>query len=100
MAVLYNQCFLDCANSTIIAYQDVSGFMRIGVHTLAGWVVQQLDLNNINNTGLALTHWPDADWDVNRTQLYYQSSDLNLSMISWPTGIFGKDGKHIIDVTL
>ena len=87
---MYYQC-RDCANETIVAFQDQNDHLKIGNLTSAGWALTILDgLYGPNNptphplpgTGLAfcpnyLPGLPD------RIDLYYQTLWDNISLASW-----------------
>lgn len=82
VAVMYYQCAV-CTNTTIIAYQDDNGFVQIVNKTSTDWISTQINLNPINNTGLALQLFPQAN-----VNLYYQESNLSLSSAWWiPSGL-------------
>lgn len=86
LSALYHQC-ARCANTTIIAYQDINNLVQIGNETSDGWTVKQVNLNPIKRTGLALQPFYRAGI-VDQINLYYQKSNLNLSLASWaPPGI-------------
>lgn len=70
-------------NFTVIAYQDVNGFIRIGDQTPVGWILAQAKLNPINNTGLAL-QFEGYYNQKGSISLYYQMSNLSLSSAWWP----------------
>ena len=81
MGVVYHQC-AKCSNNTIIAFQDVNGFVQVGNRTSNGWILTQVDVGAVNNTGLALGTVTVAAVP-RRISLYYQASSLNLSQYVW-----------------
>ena len=86
LAAMYNQCSR-CANTTIIAFQDVNRLVQIGNLTSDGWTLTQLGsaLDPEIGTGLALQPFyfsGSQDW----INLYHQKSNLNLSLASWIPG--------------
>lgn len=81
VSVVYHQC-ANCSNNTIIAYQDVNGFVQIGNRTSDGWILTQVDINPINNTGLALALEITSGLPK-FVDIYYQAPNLNLGLHSW-----------------
>lgn len=84
IAALYNQC-QRCANTTLIAFQDVNGFVQIGNLTSSGWSITQLanDLAPAVGTGLALQPFYRANTS-DQINLYYQKADgLNLTLAAY-----------------
>ncbi len=88
---MYNQCTL-CANTTIVAFQDVNNFVQISNRTSAGWALTHVNLNPINNTGLALQPHYYAGL-ADQINLYYQKSNLNLSLASFSPAELTNGGK-------
>lgn len=99
LSVTYNQC-ASCENSTIIAYQDINGFVQIGVQTSARWRVKHFNLHSIVNTGLALKTNQDSESSAVGAFLVYQRSDLNISAVWWRTTDEDIRGKVITDQAL
>lgn len=83
ISAMYNQCRL-CANTTIIAFQDTNGFFQIGNLTSDGWTLEQLgpDLEPEIGTALALQPFYRSGSE-DRINLYYQKSNLNMSLAGW-----------------
>lgn len=90
LPALYHQCAL-CANTTIIAYQDVNSFVQVGNRTSNGWTVKQV-LNPVNRTGLALQPFY-REGIVDQINLYHQKSNLNLSLACWTPPEVNNGGK-------
>lgn len=89
---MYNQCRL-CANTTIMAYQDINGFVQIANHTSSGWTTTQLGVKTIDGTGLVLHLFMRASqWD--QINLYYQQSTLNISLACQFPGNSGTSGEN------
>lgn len=78
LTAMYNQCH-DCANTTILAYQDVNGFVQVANKSSSGWTSKQLRLDAYTGTGLALQpfYLPELQDQIN---LYYQSIALNITL--------------------
>lgn len=84
IAALYNQC-QQCSNNTIIAFQDVNGFVQIGNLTREGWSISQLGNNMAPavGTGLALHPFIRANTS-DQINLYYQKADgFNLTLAAY-----------------
>ena len=83
LAAMYNQCS-QCANTTIIAFQDKDGFIQVGNLTSGGWNLTQLGstLNPVAGTGLALQPFYLVD-SQDQINLFHQKSNLNMSLASW-----------------
>ncbi|MCJ1463707.1 hypothetical protein MMC07_002316 [Pseudocyphellaria aurata] len=86
LSATYDWCRL-CANTTIIAFQDERGFLRIGNYTSGGWTLRQPADQSFNpemGTGLALQQSPinDVMYSIN---LFYQNSESgpNMALASW-----------------
>ncbi|KAF8852319.1 hypothetical protein BDZ45DRAFT_695169 [Acephala macrosclerotiorum] len=90
LTAMYNQCQL-CANTTIVAYQDINGFVQIANYTLLQCLPKEgmnssqateqiLPLNTQRRcASLALHPFMRANqWD--QINLYYQQSTLNISL--------------------
>lgn len=90
LSALYWQC-ARCTDTIIIAYQDVNNFVQIGNRTSAGWVFTQINMNPIQNTGLAL-HPAFLEGVSNQINFYYQKSNLNLSQACWIPALDDKSG--------
>lgn len=90
LSALYWQC-ARCTNTTIIAYQDINGFVQIGNRTSAGWIFTQIDLNPIQNTGLAL-HPGNLGGVSDQINFYFQKSYMNLSQACWLPGLDDNTG--------
>ncbi|MCJ1425452.1 hypothetical protein MMC29_003351 [Sticta canariensis] len=84
LSATYQWCPL-CANSTIIAFQDENGFVQIGNFTSGAWTFNQLGqaLAPVTGTGLALYYGGLYSGEDNHIDLYYQKSNLNMSLASW-----------------
>ena len=85
---MYNQCTL-CANTTIIAFQDKNGALKIGNLTSQGWSFTQLgsSFDFKLGTGLALQPFARAG-KIDQVDLFYQKSNLSMSLVHWvPAGI-------------
>lgn len=81
VSVAYHQC-ARCSNNTVIAYQDLNGFLQIGNRTSDGWILTQIDANPIDNTGLALALVVALGLPKNIC-VYYQAPNLKLSQHVW-----------------
>ncbi|ATZ53304.1 hypothetical protein BCIN_09g01760 [Botrytis cinerea B05.10] len=81
VAVMYWQCAL-CTNTTIIAFQDANNKMQVGNLTTSGWVLTQIRVDVVENTGLALQPFyrPDAADQIN---LYYQNPSSVMTISAW-----------------
>lgn len=92
LSAVYWQCAI-CTNTTIIAYQDVNSFVQIGNRTTTDWVFTQLNLNPIQNTGLALqiAFTQGISAQIN---FYYQKSNLNLTQAWWLPAFDDKSGMN------
>lgn len=95
LSAMYNQCKL-CANTTIIAFQDVNGFVQLGIFTSNGWTLKQLGpaLEPQLGTGLALQ--PYYFNGSENVSLYYQKSNLSLSLAVWARPSQYNDGLSAI----
>ncbi|KAH6677389.1 hypothetical protein B0J14DRAFT_584150 [Halenospora varia] len=80
-AAMYHQCPL-CSNTTVMAYQDINGFIQFTNLTTFGWKLTQLNVDPVANTGLALQPFLRAGI-MDQINLYYQKSSLNLSLAVW-----------------
>jgi hypothetical protein len=78
---MYNQCRL-CANTTIMTYQDINGFIQVANLTSSGWKLTQVNLDPVTGTGLALQPFYRAGME-DQINLYHQKSTLNVSLGSW-----------------
>ena len=78
---MYNQCGL-CANTTIVAFQDVNGFVQVANLTAGGWTLTQVNLDPLMGTGLALQPFYTSGLE-DRINLYHQKADLIMSLASW-----------------
>ncbi len=96
LTAMYNQCKM-CANTTIIAFQDMNGFIQIGSHTSGGWTLTQLGpaLDPEMGTGLALQSFYRND-TADQINVYYPKSNLNVSLASWKP-VSGNNGSLSID---
>ena len=92
LSAMYNQCEL-CANTTIIAFQDMNGFVQISNLTSDGWTLVQLgpDLDPEIGTALALQPFYRSGLE-DQINLYYQKSNLNMSLASWQPVSQGSHG--------
>jgi hypothetical protein len=83
---MYNQCRL-CANTTLMAYQDINGFIQVANQTSSGWTLTQLNIGPIMGTGLALHPFFRLGFE-DQINLFHQKSSLNTSLASWiPAGL-------------
>ena len=100
LAATYNQCSL-CANTTIIAFQDENGFVQIGNLTSGGWTLTQLGsaLDPEIGTGLALQPFYLSGLE-DQINLYYQKSNLNMSLASWTPASRNNGGTSDIPLPL
>lgn len=87
LAAMYNQCPL-CANTTILAFQDINGFVQVANLTSSGWSTTQLgnDMNPTSGTGLALQPFYRPN-QADQINLYYQKADtLNMTLATYGFG--------------
>lgn len=95
LAAMYHQCEL-CANTTVMTFQDSNGFVQVANLTSTGWTTKELNLNSIASTGLALQPFYRAGL-MDQVNLYYQRSDLNLSLATFtPASMNG--GGELLDI--
>ncbi|MCJ1470234.1 hypothetical protein MMC07_008879 [Pseudocyphellaria aurata] len=76
----------DCANSTMVAFQDEHGFVRIVNYTSGAWILRQSDqsLEPHMGTGLALVDsHPYGYPSIHFINLYYQNKALNVAVTQW-----------------
>lgn len=99
LTAMYNQCRL-CANTTIIAFQDKNGFVQIGNHTSGGWTLTQLGpaLEPQMGTGLALQPFY-RNGAADQINLYYQKSNLNMSLASWKAASVNNGSPSIVPLS-
>ncbi|KUJ24686.1 uncharacterized protein LY89DRAFT_713478 [Mollisia scopiformis] len=102
LSATYNQC-RRCANTTIVAYQDINGFVQVANLTSSGWTLTQLKFDAYTGTGLALQPFYRAG-SQDQINLYHQTSDLNITLGSWDptlsnTGVDGwSDTEQVYNV--
>lgn len=87
LTAMYNQCKF-CANTTLIAFQDMLGFVQIGNLTSAGWTLSQLPpmYDWAPVTGLALL--PNyAKGLQDEICLFFQNSALIMEMAKWTSAV-------------
>lgn len=84
ITAMYNQCRF-CANTTIIAFQDINGFVQVGNLTSSGWSLSQLGngMQPAVGTGLALQPFYRANTS-DQVNLYYQKDgELNMTLAAY-----------------
>ncbi|KAJ8067294.1 hypothetical protein OCU04_004652 [Sclerotinia nivalis] len=87
VAVMYWQCLL-CTNTTIISFQDVNNRIQVGNLTSTGWVLTQINVDVVDNTGLALQPFYRLN-QAHQINLYYQQPDSNMAISAWEyTSVF------------
>lgn len=78
---MYNQCLL-CANTTLVAYQDINGFVEVANFTSSGWHLTQLSVDATLGTGLAMQPFYRPG-EADQINLYYQTSTSEINLASW-----------------
>ncbi|APA11683.1 predicted protein [Sclerotinia sclerotiorum 1980 UF-70] len=81
VAVMYWQCLL-CTNTTIISFQDVNNKIQVGNLTNTGWVLTQINVDVVDNTGLALQPFYRLN-QAHQINLYYQQPNSNMAISAW-----------------
>jgi hypothetical protein len=95
LTAMYNQCRY-CANTTIMAYQDINGFVQFANLTSSGWTLTQLSLDSYTGTGLALQPFYRTGI-ADQINLYYQTTTLNITLASLDPRLANTGGKfHIL----
>lgn len=83
LAAMYDQCG-DCANTTLVAFQDENGLVQVGNLTSDGWILTQLgsSLDPQMGTGIALhpLYLNNSNYQIN---IFHQKSYLNMSLACW-----------------
>jgi hypothetical protein len=92
LSAMYNQCGL-CANTTIVAFQDVNGFVQVANLTAGGWTLTQVNLDPLIGTGLALQPFYKSGFE-DQINLYHQKADLIMSLASWKSAQANNGGEY------
>ncbi|PQE32932.1 fungal fucose-specific lectin protein [Rutstroemia sp. NJR-2017a WRK4] len=94
LSVMYWQCRL-CSNGTVIVFQDENYALQFGNLTSSGWVLTQIDVDVVENTGLSLQPFP-RNSQADQINIYHQNTNSNLTLSAW----MGTDYKwHLNAVT-